>query len=48
MAELEQKYDSAYPEPSATFMWWIGDTYAGNFGPERALRLNPFQTGLYV
>ena len=44
MAELEQKYDSAYPEPSATFMWWIGDTYAGNFGPERALRLNPFQT----
>ncbi len=44
MAELEQKYDAAYPEPSATFTWWIGDTYAGNFGPERALRLNPFKT----
>ena len=46
MAELEEKYDVAYPEPSATFTWWIGDTYAGNFGPERALRLNPFQTFL--
>ena len=46
MAELEERYDAAYPEPSATFMWWIGDTYAGNFGPERALRLNPFRTFL--
>ncbi|HSF18768.1 MAG TPA: amidohydrolase [Vicinamibacteria bacterium] len=46
MAELEEKYDAAYPEPSATFMWWIGDTYAGNFGPKRALRLNPFKTFL--
>jgi predicted amidohydrolase YtcJ len=27
-------------------MWWIGDIYAGNFGPERAARLNPFQTYL--
>ena len=25
-------------------MWWIGDTYAGNFGEERSLRLNPFKT----
>jgi len=38
--------DAAYPEPQATFMWWIGDTYAGNFGRERALRLNPFRTYL--
>jgi len=44
MAELQHTYDAAYPEPSATFMWWIGDTYAGNFGPERAKRLNPFRT----
>jgi predicted amidohydrolase YtcJ len=44
IAELERTYDAAYPEPSATFMWWIGDTYAGNFGPERSLRLNPFAT----
>jgi hypothetical protein len=46
MAELQRAYDAAYPEPSATFMWWIGDTYAGNFGPKRALRLNPFKTYL--
>lgn len=44
---LQKDYDAAYPEPSATFMWWIGDTYAGNFGPERALRLNPFRTYLH-
>jgi predicted amidohydrolase YtcJ len=41
--KLQQQYDAAYPEPSATFTWWIGDTYAGNFG-ERAKRLNPFAT----
>jgi len=43
MRELEERYDAAYPEPSATFMWWIGDNYAGNFGT-RALRLDPFHT----
>ncbi|MGI8599811.1 MAG: amidohydrolase [Chitinophagaceae bacterium] len=43
MLKLQQLYDAAYPEPSATFTWWIGDTYAGNFG-ERAKRLNPFAT----
>jgi predicted amidohydrolase YtcJ len=46
IAEMQRTYDVAYPEPQATFMWWIGDTYAGNFGPERALRLNPFRTYL--
>ena len=46
MADLEKRYDSAYPEPQAGFTWWIGDTYAGNFGPARALRLNPFRTYL--
>ncbi|NIN73047.1 MAG: amidohydrolase family protein [Gemmatimonadetes bacterium] len=46
MAELQGTYDAAYPEPSSIFMWWIGDTYAGNFGPERSRRLNPFRTYL--
>ncbi|MEZ4415799.1 MAG: amidohydrolase [Gemmatimonadota bacterium] len=46
MADLQSRFDAAYPEPSASFMWWIGDTYAGNFGPERSLRLNPFRTYL--
>lgn len=41
--ELQKEYNAGYPEPSASFMWWIGDTYAGNFG-ERAKRLNPFAT----
>lgn len=44
MARLQREYDAGYPEASSTFMWWIGDTYAGNFGPERCLRLDPFAT----
>ncbi len=46
MAQLQRAYDAGYPEPSATFTWWLGDTYASNFGPARSLRLNPFQTFL--
>jgi predicted amidohydrolase YtcJ len=46
IAELQRTHDAAYPEPSATFTWWIGDTYAGNFGRARAERLNPFATFL--
>jgi len=46
IADLQARYDVAYPEPSATFMWWIGDTYAGNYGPRRSRRLNPFKTYL--
>lgn len=46
MARLQQEWDAGYPEPSPGFTWWIGDTYAGNFGPERSLRLNPFRTYL--
>lgn len=44
MARLQHDFDAGYPEPSATFAWWLGDTYAGNFGPTRSLRLNPFRT----
>ena len=46
LAALQKQYDAGYPEAQSTFMWWIGDTYAGNFGPERALRLMPFKTYL--
>jgi predicted amidohydrolase YtcJ len=46
MAEMQERFDAGYPEPQANFTWWIGDTYAGNFGPERALRLNPFRSYL--
>jgi len=46
MAEMQKNHDSGYPESQSTFMWWIGDTYAGNFGPERSLRLKPFKTYL--
>ena len=44
MAKLQHEFDAGYPEPSATFTWWLGDTYAGNFGAARSLRLNPFKT----
>jgi predicted amidohydrolase YtcJ len=43
MAALEKQYDAAYPEVQAGLMWWIGDNYAGNFGPKRNLRLMPLQ-----
>ena len=46
MADLQRRFDAGYPEPSATFHWWLGDTYAANFGPERSSRLNPFATYL--
>ena len=46
MAALQRNFDAAYPEPSPGFTWWIGDTYAGNFGVERSHRLNPFRAFL--
>lgn len=46
MVEMQKIHDAGYPESQSTFMWWIGDTYAGNFGPERCLRLKPFRTYL--
>lgn len=44
MAKLQKNFDAGYPEAQAPFMWWIGDLYAGTFGPERCLRLMPFNT----
>jgi predicted amidohydrolase YtcJ len=46
MSMLEGKYDAAYPETQAPFMWWLGDTYAANLGPERSHRLLPLDTYL--
>jgi predicted amidohydrolase YtcJ len=44
MAALQKQYDAGYPELQAPFMWWIGDTYASSYGPERAARLIPLKT----
>jgi predicted amidohydrolase YtcJ len=44
MSELQKDYDAGYPEMQPEFLWWIGDIYAGNYGPERDLRLEPFRT----
>jgi predicted amidohydrolase YtcJ len=44
MKRLQKTYDAGYPEAQAPFLWWIGDTYAGTFGPQRGLRLMPFRT----
>src|SRR5215471_19987374 len=44
MAELQKKYDAGYPEMQAEFLWWIGDIYAGNYGPKRNQQLEPFRT----
>jgi predicted amidohydrolase YtcJ len=46
MAQLQRVHDAGYPEPSPGFMWWIGDTYAGNFGPERSRKLIPLRSFL--
>jgi predicted amidohydrolase YtcJ len=46
MADLQRRYDAGYPETQGEFMYWIGDNYAGNLGPQRALRLDPYQTYL--
>jgi predicted amidohydrolase YtcJ len=44
IALLEHRYDAGYPELQAPFLWWIGDTYAGNYGAERSARLVPLKT----
>ncbi|HSC29332.1 MAG TPA: amidohydrolase [Vicinamibacterales bacterium] len=46
MADLQKTYDAGYPEAQAPFLWWIGDTYAGNFGRTRNQRLEPFRSFL--
>jgi predicted amidohydrolase YtcJ len=44
MASLQKKYDAAYPEMQAEFLWWIGDIYAGNYGAKRGQSLEPLKT----
>ncbi|MFL6600310.1 MAG: amidohydrolase [Steroidobacteraceae bacterium] len=44
MVALQRDFDAGYPETQAPFTWWIGDNYAGNLGPARAQRLNPYHT----
>jgi predicted amidohydrolase YtcJ len=46
MALLQKSYDAGYPEAQAPFMWWIGDNYAGNYGPDRSARLVPLKSWL--
>jgi predicted amidohydrolase YtcJ len=44
MALLQQRDDAGYPEIQAPFLWWIGDNYAANYGPQRSLRLIPLKS----
>jgi predicted amidohydrolase YtcJ len=44
MARLQRDYDAGYPESQATFLWWLGDNYTANLGPQRSARLKPFRT----
>jgi len=44
IAELQRKYDAGYPEMQPEFLWWIGDNYAGNYGPKRNQNLIPLKT----
>jgi hypothetical protein len=36
MARLQRDYDAGFPEAQATFLWWLGDNYAANLGPQRS------------
>ena len=44
IARLQKAYDAGYPEMQPEFLWWIGDIYAGNYGPKRGQHLEPFNT----
>ena len=44
MATLQKQYDAGYPEMQPGFLWWIGDIYAGNYGPQRDQHLEPLKT----
>ncbi len=44
VSDLQKKYDAGYPEMQAEFLWWIGDIYAGNYGPKRNPHLVPLKT----
>jgi len=44
MVTLQRDYDAGYPEVQPAFLWWIGDTYAGNFGAERSAHVLPLRT----
>ena len=44
MAELQRDYQAGYPEAQAEFLWWIGDNYAGNYGPRRAPHVVPLKS----
>jgi predicted amidohydrolase YtcJ len=46
MARLQREFDAGIPEVSPGFLWWIGDTYAGNWGPKRCRRLIPLRSFL--
>lgn len=46
MFRLQTEFDTGYPEIQPAFLWWIGDAYAGNFGPERSRRVLPMKTFL--
>jgi predicted amidohydrolase YtcJ len=46
MADLQKRFDSGIPETQAEFLWWLGDAYAGSYGPTRNQRMIPLQTYL--
>jgi predicted amidohydrolase YtcJ len=44
MAMLQSRYDAGYPETQAEFLWWIGNIYEANYGPQRNHQLVPLRT----
>jgi predicted amidohydrolase YtcJ len=46
MADLQRRFDSGIPETQAEFLWWLGDAYAGSYGPARNQRMIPLRAYL--
>ncbi|PUB12666.1 amidohydrolase family protein [Novosphingobium sp. GV079] len=46
MAALQKSYDAGIPEVQAEFLWTLGDSLPGAFGPERSRHIMPLATYL--
>ncbi len=44
MQQLQSKYDAGIPETQASFLYYLGNSLSGAFGPEQSHHLMPFAT----
>ena len=44
MQQLQTKYDAGIPETQASFLYYLGDSLPGAFGPDQSQHIMPFAT----